>query len=278
MLADQNRLASRFRRLLNVTWQTAESPLQPVKIWGERNSGTNLAAALISANSSHVLLPGKYAELVRLNPRLPPPTQLKRLPRSLRENIIDLAFRTSPASHGWKHSSPAYLGDERLPPLITLFLVRNPLSWLVSLHKNPYHLGPRVPMSFSSFLATRFNTLGRERLNKVALTPPEIWLRKLEAYVSICERLSTSRSLPRLSLFENLVTCQVTELKSWKLWLSDPAQVREIVKSQKGSQFSSSDYANYYANELWRRDLSEDETLEASRLFSPDLLAIWSRA
>ena len=275
MQIDQGHLATRFRRELRTKWSPADERHAPVKIFGERNSGTNLATALVAANTSHALLPGKYSDLVRLHPSLLSHRSLESTPQ-LREIVIDLTFQAFPATRGWKHSSPAALSDRYLEGVVIIFLVRHPISWLASLHRNPYHLRPKVPRDFTTFLRTRFKTLGRERLGRAALTPHEIWLRKLEAYVHVAERMYDSENTPRFSLFENLVTGQEAEFRSWKLRLRGGSQIHEINKSQKGSHFLSSDYANYYQNELWRRELGKDNMREATKLFSPDLLDIWS--
>ncbi|WP_299354017.1 hypothetical protein [uncultured Shimia sp.] len=66
---------------------------------------------------------------------------------------------------GWKHSAP----DQRFSDTFlathnpaVLIIVRHPASWLLSMHRNPFHTLVHIPREFSSFVRQPWLTAGRD--------------------------------------------------------------------------------------------------------------------
>ena len=75
-------------------------PIKYIKIYGERNSGTNFLQQLLTRNTANVhLLRNKWGS--------------------------------------WKHGFPNIDGD--LPDILVVFIIRDLEPWLKSMYKNPYH-------------------------------------------------------------------------------------------------------------------------------------------
>ncbi|MEZ5082701.1 MAG: hypothetical protein R2750_04545 [Bacteroidales bacterium] len=88
-----------------------------VKVYGERNSGTIYLEWLLKTN-------------------------------------LEITIDESPEL-GWKHRlapSKEELSDEMKQNMIFVCLVKNPYSWLLSMHKRPYHHESLRELSFSEFL------------------------------------------------------------------------------------------------------------------------------
>jgi len=56
-----------------------------------------------------------------------------------REAVRDLQDDKVGPVGAWKHAAPRYGGEFKTYDVRVLFTVRNPYSWIVSLHKRPYH-------------------------------------------------------------------------------------------------------------------------------------------
>ncbi|MEO1550949.1 MAG: hypothetical protein AAFR93_11040, partial [Pseudomonadota bacterium] len=81
----------------------------------------------------------------------------------------------------WKHAAP------QLTPMLihagvaTLFAVRDPYSWALSMARRPYHMfGPR-PESFQAFLTRPWMSAVREGVDPVLPSPLHLYCAKLAA-------------------------------------------------------------------------------------------------
>lgn len=172
-----------------------------------------------------------------------------------REFAIDSVFARRPASESWKHSATLFDEIDSLQGSLVLFLVRHPISWLLALHRKPYHLGP-VSEDFGTFVATRHRTLGREGLGRVSLSPIELWDAKVASYQALISRLRLSGIAWRVIKFEDLV---VDPAGQWNTISPVLPQVssnfRTIPTSVKQDGRTADDIADYYSQERWKRDL-----------------------
>jgi hypothetical protein len=267
-------LGSRISLLLSEPWDKEFN--RPIKILGERNTGTNLAASLIQNNTHLTLLPTTYHDLARKYPRSLRWDRIKSLPGPVREAWIDTAFRLAPQAHVWKHSNVGRLRPTDFLDITVIALIRNPVSWLLSLYNNPYHLRPSPPNNFRDFLNAEFVPRGRDLMPTRKARPHEFWLSKVQGLVVFAERLKhLELSQPRISLFENLVTNQEAEFRNWKI--ADVGHFEEIVHSTKGAALNSREYSDIYQKETWSAELSEADFLAARSLFPEEVLAIWDR-
>src|SRR5689334_19643971 len=69
-----------------------------VKIFGERNTGTNALSQFIAQNSESLLLPSTFFQLPNADPAI-----LIQKGRDEAERLIDLAFARQPPTFQWKH-------------------------------------------------------------------------------------------------------------------------------------------------------------------------------
>ena len=193
----------------------AESKSTPfVKIFGERNTATNALRALIETNSASRALPGVSSEI--------DPAVVERL-RALRqafaakdpvqflqarEHEIDRVFAGQPPSHTWKHCATRFGAVESLSDALVVFCVRNPLSWLLALYRNPYHLQTTQPGSFEQFLEAEWTLTQRDNLPCAALLPHQLYEEKLQSY-AVCMRQLEAAGIPcRVLRFEDIVLQQ----------------------------------------------------------------------
>lgn len=149
---------------------------RPIKIVGERNSGTNVLAAVLAGHTDGRLVrsavPGPVATLDR---------------RLDIERFADAYFAlTSRSNGGWKHAHAGELRRSRLAPDVGVaIIVRDPWSWLVSMFRRPYHW-PRSSGDFAEFLEAPVTVVGREGPGPgPAPTPVDVWNWKASGYLDL---------------------------------------------------------------------------------------------
>ena len=106
-----------------------------IKVYGERNSGTNYLSALIRLNFS----------VRELDGCVPWPVMGLQLILPGREAVRDVWFsKTFGHNFGWKHMCvrpvaelKQYTISSRRLHFVTI--TKNPYSWLLSMHRRPYH-------------------------------------------------------------------------------------------------------------------------------------------
>lgn len=226
-----------------------------LKVFGERNCGTNLAQGIL-------------APVVELLPAGAPP-RVRQAARRLggrRETLLDLWDSAARAKTlGWKH---AYVDDATVRRLRTrdiaaVALTRHPLSWLVSLRRRPYHV---LPVAGSDALAHQ--RLGRERLPGRGHELVDVWRLKTERF----RELAVAGDLVLLR-FEDLVAAPATTLTdaltSLGIVAGDLAVPEQSVKRDTRS---SDDIRDYYAQELWRAEATSWDLDQVARV-PADLMA-----
>jgi len=243
----------------------AESMSTPfVKIFGERNTATNALKALIETNSASRALPGVSSEI--------DPAVVERL-RALRqafagkdplqflqarEHEIDRVFLAQPPSHAWKHIATRFDTVESLAGALVVFCVRHPLSWLLALYRNPYHLQAAKPESFDQFLDTAWPLTQRDNLTYAALLPHQLYEEKLQSYAVCMRQLEAAGIAYRVLKFEDIVLQQEAVFASLADQLCNPAaQCSPVVRSTKDSSRTLHDYIAYYGAERWRDEIAD---------------------
>jgi Sulfotransferase domain len=220
-----------------------------IKIYGERNAGTNYLTELLKANLEARLLPGTVPMPINRAQRLLPGNQWLR----------DIYFsRTFHENLGWKHSMvipPRLLAAgarERNVGFITI--TKNPYSWLLSMHRRPYNNWSIRKASFEDFLRTRWRTVGRENAASLA-NPIHLWNQKNGAYREL------AKALPTLSIrYEDILADPNAVLEKTATFLrvqrkhGATRNVFESTKNDGDKDFSY--YQSYYLQERWRDSLS----------------------
>lgn len=253
-----------------------------IKIFGERNTGTNALKKVIEKNSASVCLPGTSREIdagiadkMRYWRRFERKTGLARFARWRLERQIDAVFRNIDPPRSWKHAATNFEDVRAFGGHGIIITARHPASWMLSLYKNPYHIhGPR-PASFAEFLNSRWKTVGRERLDGRTYSPATLYETKLRNYIAFCERLDRAGIAYRLLQFENFVVDQEAAFRGIADILDAPAEQFELlVESTKSSSKDASYYKDYYENERWRDELGRDYD-KVRGAISPEVLGFF---
>lgn len=225
--------------------------MKKIKIFGERNCGTNYLALLIKANIKCHIIEGS----------VPVKRGLMNSPV-----LFDALFDVFYCRYlGWKHAFPDHKrisARKDFSAILFLTITKNPYSWLLSLFRRPYHIKGDNPETFTDFLRQEWNVLRRENSPVQAFeTPVEIWNRKNRAYMDM-----------RSAFPKNVYNMTYEEL------LKDPRGVLDILVDRYGFDhvegyfsnimLSTKDedkgyryYREYYLEEKWRDELS-DEAIE----------------
>jgi Sulfotransferase domain len=226
--------------------------MQEVKIYGERNAGTNYVEGILLANLPVVCLPGTATKAISKAQRLLPG----------REWLRDAYFeKTFAVNLGWKHSlvDAGQLLDAgaRGRGIRFITITKNPYSWLLSMHRRPYHHWADRTKSFEEFLQSNWQPLRRECMT-ASHSPVELWNIKNRAYLQL------EKVLPVLRLrYEDLLdnpekviarAAQFLEVRPLDSSLTNIEAATK--KRDRGKGFSF--YKTYYLEEQWREFLSED--------------------
>ena len=146
-----------------------------IKLYGERNTGTNWIAELVAVNLAVRQLPGVAPPFVRWLRRT--------LPGRASGWVPDLWFAcTHKRNLGWKHGAVRTHATRH--PAVTI--TKNPYAWLLSLHRRPYQPSQPQGIDFETFLRTPWQTVGRDNMRRVTLeTPVHLWNAKCRSYLGL---------------------------------------------------------------------------------------------
>ncbi|MBD1194985.1 hypothetical protein [Vulcanococcus sp. Clear-D1] len=166
-----------------------------VKVFGERNTGTNWLCQLLKANTSMTVLGdgGKP----NFKPRLKHILASYRISDALalkliKEKLLDAEREQHyPLYYGWKHAaidSSRISSTERFHDTLFLCIVRNPWRFVSGLHKRPYNLAPPPVSSLSDFVSAPLLLNYRDGIPDLYVSNPvEIWNKKVSSYYNFYE-------------------------------------------------------------------------------------------
>lgn len=239
-----------------------------VKIYGERNTNTNYLSQLIGLNLKAEEIPGVVpARIMALQRRLPG-----------NELVRDLYFFFNYGQTlGWKHTcvKPAAVLSRRAVmrshEVCFVTLTKNPYSWLLSLHRNPYHQRYVGKPDFETFLRTPWRTLRRENTAKVLRSPIELWNLKNAAYLQLA-------SLDALNLTsESLIEDPEAVIDRISRQFSIDRRSARFVNYERSTKRETGKdhgyYQDYYRNERWRNELSAEAIAIINEGIDQELMA-----
>jgi len=227
-----------------------EESVPLIKIYGERNTGTIYLSELVRLNFVARELQG-YA---------PWPVMGLQIVLPGREAIRDAWFSTTFGRNlGWKHMRvkpveqlQQYSITARRLNFVTL--TKNPYSWLLSMHRRPYHQYYDRPLSFEEFLTTPWQVTRRDGTDESVGNPIQLWNLKNASYRNL------NQGFPALSLkYEELVDDpeRVVDRIEREFQLTRRSTTfQNFDQSTKDSSKDSNYYRDYYLNERWRDKLS----------------------
>jgi len=223
---------------------------QLLKMYGERNTGTNYLSKLIDLNLQIEQLPGVLPQwLLNAQEKFP-----------AKEFVRDAYFSmTFHRNLGWKHALVKSAKELRQYPVYSknlsfVTVSKNPYSWLLSLYRKPYHQNYTRKPDFETFLSAPWQGVRRDNVSGKISSPVNLWNMKNSSYMQLSNELSV------LNLtFEKLLADPAQVLKSISDFTScewKHEQFRNYDKSTKESSKDSNFYKDYYLNEKWKLDYS----------------------
>lgn len=236
-----------------------------LKVYGERNTGTNYLDRLIALNLDVVQLPGVVPAWVMQLQEAAPGHEW------LRDAYFSLTFKSN---LGWKHacvSSPGKLqrackSRRRNNQSVRIVTVtKNPYSWLLSLYRRPYHQYWKQKPSFEEFVARPWRTTTREHAPRLLDSPVALWNLKNAAYLQISDEVPVARVR-----YEDLLAAPDKVIDTVAADLNLERMTSEFVNVESSTKNDGKDfdyYVNYYLAEQWRPELS----VEALRLINEQL-------
>jgi hypothetical protein len=247
-----------------------------LKIYGERNTGTNYLAELVQRNMDVDVLPG-------LVPWFDVPAMMTRklrrlLPQAadqIHERARDRYFKATFERHlGWKHMCPApdMMSEAVLRDVRFLMVLKNPYAWLLSLHSKPYHVGG-MDERFEDFLDRFLPVMEtRENIGSEPLPAVEVWNRKVRGYFAL-EAAARHAVMVRYEGFladEEATLTRVADdldIPRRSHFLSVPRGVKRGDRDR-----TQIDFAAYYLEERWRDKLSADAIRRINSLLDGELV------
>lgn len=239
-----------------------------IKLYGERNTGTNYVSALIALNVAARQVPGVIPDGVRrVHQTLPG-----------REWVRDLYFAcTGWHNLGWKHGlarTPKQLARasrRRRGALAFVTITKNPYAWLISLHRRPYHPTHLGDLDFEAFLTTPWRTVGRDNMHRVTLgSPVELWNAKNRSYLALAPA-------------STLNTTYETTIHDPQAFIANVVEkfgTRRVTTSFRNHEVSTKDhtkdfgfYRDYYLNERWKDQLTDAAIAAINRRLDHDLVS-----
>ena len=222
-----------------------------VKIYGERNTGTNYIDRLIRMNLEAHMLTGVAPSHIQILQRILPGKQL------VRDRYFELTYRKN---LGWKHTKLKSESELRHYKILKrgvcfVTVTKNPYSWLLSMHRRPYHRYYGEKPDFISFLRSPWKTVGRDNCESVLRDPIELWNIKNKSYLRL-------KSVDAANITSESVLSDPKALidrlsDSFSIATTDNyfTNLNESTKD-KGKNFDY--YNDYYLNERWRDELTDE--------------------
>jgi hypothetical protein len=244
-----------------------------IKIFGERNTGTNLLRQLIGRNSASEVLPGTHDEIDQAAAAELRALKAAGADNAARQAWLDAYLGPQPIERQWKHAATRFDDPGALPAdILVVLTTRHPLSWLLSLHRHAQDRLGEPPDDFLDFLAFDWPLLARDRLGPGSLTPPALWQAKLAASRSFAAELRARGRPVAVLPFELLATDQRAAFESLRPHLDRPAdRPAPIEASTKRTPKDAAFYRDRYGEERWRDELPSGA--RAALRLDPGLLA-----
>ena len=269
-----------------------EKPL--IKVFGERNTGTNYLLKLIDLNLDARLLPSIAPKYVT--------TMQKWLPGQ-NECFVDVFFKFTCAQNlGWKHSLVDQIDlyqkikKKSGAKIHVITLTKNPYTWLLSLYKRPHHYRHKFnffkhPLAwfmslykspsnytikqgtFEEFLRSPWLTVGRENSPKEIENPMILWNIKNASYIQINEKKSGINLR-----YEDLLLDPEKVLEDIRNVFGLEKNLQKFINlewSTKGDKTVFTDYQKYYLEEKWKQKLSEEAINIINKYLDDKLLSYY---
>jgi hypothetical protein len=254
---------------------TVEMNIRQLKIFGERNTGTNAVALLIEQNIGKIICPS-MRDFVKDWPAREALTKEFEEPyrHFIHHALVDDIFSQAPTEYKQKHTAPEYSQSFAKNGIGVVFLIKNPYSWVLSMYNRPYGLLLPKPDNFSRFLRNPWLGLRRDNVPSVLSCLLDLWNRKLAAYCCFAE-FAKRDCLPLLFLkFEEFVADQLEALSKIRSVFGFPGDSAVVITaSTKDPGLDWNYYREYYCGEAWRAAFSAEDLEFCATAINWDLAA-----
>ena len=217
-----------------------------LKVFGERNTGSNYLEQLCEANFVVSRLRGDSGILWELGTRLVGDLEPDRS-IAFQQAVHDIEMqRMARSDFGWKHAAPnvgVILAQPHAVQTVFLIVTKHPYSWARSLHRRPYSFHA-MPLDFADFIRGDFPVSYSDGLELVAPVNPLAMLRaKALGYAELLH----SGLCVRLIRYEDLLHDGQRELEGLSsLLIRRRDEFVDIENDVKGSSRRREDYARDY--------------------------------
>lgn len=246
-----------------------------LKLFGERNTGTNYLEALLADNVYCAVCPGNLSEQRRLVYKVLHNSLPYQLARKIIEANRDTEYhRRFEDELGWKHARiPNLPNGLSAYPDGTGFiaLVKNPYAWLLSMHKRPYQNENLNEVPFSDFIRRPWFTVGREHSGvPYYQNAVQMWNDKVGSYLNLKDY---GPSL--IVRYEDVLRSpeDFIERVASTFRVSKALEIVSPGKSTKEDGRTTADIASYYLEERWRAKLQGKDVEYINGILDSELVS-----
>jgi hypothetical protein len=239
-----------------------------IKIYGERNCGTNYLEKLIETNLE--------VEILKFRLNWWSVLLLKSIKFDL---VVDLLLRIQRKKIlGWKHGCAPIneIKSYDSESLVIVTITKNPYSFLYSLYRNPYHIKGPKPENFSSFIRQKWVTRRRDLCHKKYLgSPIELWNIKNKSYVQLKSIVNAVViNLTYEELIKDPEGCiqNIAFHGNIKFAITPNGGFKNYLASTKNADLVYENYRGYYLNEEWKIEFSDADLRYLNTMIDNELL------
>lgn len=236
-----------------------------IKIYGERNCGTNYLEKLIELNLE--------CNLLKLNLNRLQITLLKNIKYDFVYNTIHKIQRNQ--TLGWKHGCPPLQNINKFPdPLLIITITKNPYAYISSLYKKPYHIKGAKPDSILNFIKHKWKTRERDLTDqRILKSPIELWNIKNHAYLSLSTHVKhkvVNTNYEELIQDPERFIRKIAAVLNLELKRSNSFQNYEDSTKSSGQKFTN--YQDFYLNKKWLDQFDSESLQFSNSILNYDLM------
>lgn len=258
-----------------------------VKIFGERNTGTNFLNQLLRKNTDLKLLNHGSNNTARKRKD----TLLRNINKYMGEksengvriskatNILDRLIDQQrkdeyTLNYGWKHSAIEYeklKTNDLYNETIFICLIRNPWRFVSSLHRRPYNLYPKVKCDLVEFIKMPFLANERDGIKDIYLSNPvDLWNQKVESYFEVAKK--SDRIM--ICYYEDIMINMPEFMERLRPYCKISNKIEIPINSTKGDAKTFDDYKKETQSYNPKKDLGEEVYDLIRRRLKEDVLSM----
>ena len=238
-----------------------------IKIYGQRNTNTNYLSKLVNLNIKTEELNGTVPEAIMKIQKYVPGNE------GVRDAYFSLTYKRN---LGWKHTRVKPVSELKSYSLLRrnrvcfVTITKNPYSWLLSLHRHPYHQYYRRKPDFITFLERPWKTVRRSNCKRVVSNPIELWNQKNRSYLQLKKLDGINLTSKEIIKDPQAVMDEIAD------HFSLSKKTEKFLNYEQSTKKSDKDFAyyqDYYVNERWREKLPREAIDIINRYVDTDLMA-----